>query len=283
METNVIYQGECSNVMQENIPDNSIDLTVTSPPYDDLREYEGYEFNYKPIAEQLYRVTKEGGVVVWVVGDQTIDGSETGNSFRQALYFKEIGFNLHDTMIYAKQNPIPLTHNRYEQQFEYMFVFSKGKPKTFNPIKIETKNQGTKRNVNYEVGATNEKNSAIRSGMERIWTVKNERIKYNIWICKIGANQTTNDKKAFNHPAIFPEKLAKDHIKSWSNEGDVILDPMCGSGTVLKQAEILKRKWIGIDIAEKYVNLSYKRVGKVNRSYYKELPKSERPAQKQLF
>src|SRR6056297_2359841 len=120
METNVIYQGECSKVMKENITDNSIDLTVTSPPYDNLRDYEGYEFNYKPIANELYRVTKEGGVVVWVVGDQTINGSETGNSFRQALYFKGIGFKLHDTMIYRKNgSPFPASKNdnRYSQIF----------------------------------------------------------------------------------------------------------------------------------------------------------------------
>ena len=138
-----LRQGDCLEIMKD-IPDNSIDLTVTSPPYDNLRTYNGYSFDFENIAKELYRITKKGGVVVWVVGDQTIKGSESGTSFRQALYFKEIGFNLHDTMIYAKNNPIPLTHNRYEQQFEYMFVLSKGKPKTFNPLLRENKNSGKK-------------------------------------------------------------------------------------------------------------------------------------------
>jgi DNA modification methylase len=134
-ELNNIYCGECSELMAE-LPENCIDLTVTSPPYNKLRKYKGFVFPFEQIAAQLYRVTKKGGVVVWVVGDATIKGSETGTSFRQTLHFMEINFRLHDTMVYAKNNYVPLTHNRYEQQFEYMFVFSKGKPKTFNPIMI---------------------------------------------------------------------------------------------------------------------------------------------------
>jgi len=275
VETNVIYQGECSNVMQENIPDNSIDLTVTSPPYDNLRNYEGFEFDFKPIAKELYRVTKKGGVVVWVVADQTVNGSETGTSFRQALYFKELGFNLHDTMIYQKRS-IPLNHNRYEQGFEYMFIFSKGKPKTFNPIMQKNK----KRKLKIEKG-THTQSDGNKKGLTH--KRKRESIKLNVWHYDTGYMLTTKDKIAFEHPAIFPEKLAEDHIKSWSNKGDVILDPMCGSGTVLKQAKILNRNWIGIDIAEKYVNLSYKRLGKLDKSYYDELPEEEKPKQKQLF
>ena len=131
---NKIICGNCVEIMKE-WENNIIDLTITSPPYDNLRDYKGYVFDFENIAKQLYRVTKSGGVVVWIVGDATIKGSETGTSFRQALYFKEIGFNLHDTMIYSKAGfQYPAT-NRYHQTFEYMFIFSKGKPKTFNPIK----------------------------------------------------------------------------------------------------------------------------------------------------
>ena len=133
MEINKIYCADNVIFMKENIPSNFIDLTVTSPPYDNLRAYNGYSWDFESVAQELYRITKDGGVVVWVVGDATIKGSETGTSFKQALYFKEIGFKLHDTMIYQSDKP-PLTHNRYEQKFEYMFVFSKGRPKTFNPI-----------------------------------------------------------------------------------------------------------------------------------------------------
>ena len=141
MEVNKIYNENCLDTMAR-MPNGFVDLTVTSPPYDNLRTYNGYSFDFEAVAKELYRVTKQGGVVVWVVGDATIKGSESGTSFRQALFFKEIGFNLHDTMIYAKNNPIPLNHNRYEQQFEYMFVFSKGKPNTFNAIKVRTKTGG---------------------------------------------------------------------------------------------------------------------------------------------
>ena len=141
---NKIIQGDCLEVMK-SIPDKSIDMVLTSPPYDNLRDYKGYTFNFEGIAQEIYRVLKDGGVCVWIVGDATIKGSETGTSFRQALYFKEIGFNLHDTMIWYKTNPMPyIKKNCYTPCFEYMFVFSKGKPNTFNPIMIECKTKGSK-------------------------------------------------------------------------------------------------------------------------------------------
>ena len=148
---NRLIQGDCLSVMDDLIKDGvQVDLTVTSPPYDNLRTYEGSldwgEHIWKPIIEKLFKITKQGGVVVWVVGDATVNGSETGTSFKQALYFKEVGFNLHDTMIYQKASFIPLTHKRYEQSFEYMFVFSKGKPNTFNPVMIPTETYGHKKN-----------------------------------------------------------------------------------------------------------------------------------------
>ena len=145
MEINKIYTENCLETMAR-MPNGFLDLTVTSPPYDNLRSYNGYIFDFEAVAKELFRVTKTGSVVVWVVGDATIKGSETGTSFRQALFFMECGFNLHDTMIWEKTNPIPLTHNRYEQHFEYMFVFSKGSPKTFNPIKIPCATKGQIRN-----------------------------------------------------------------------------------------------------------------------------------------
>ena len=125
MEINKIYNENCLETMAK-MPDNFIDLTVTSPPYDNLRTYKGYSFDFENVAKELYRITKIGGVVVWIVGDATIKGSETGTSFRQALFFKEIGFNLHDTMIYQKSVP-PMNDKRYQHNFEYMFVFVKDK------------------------------------------------------------------------------------------------------------------------------------------------------------
>ena len=227
------------------LEDNSIDLTVTSPPYDDLRKYNN-NFDFENIAKELYRVTKDGGVVVWVVADKTKNGSETGTSFKQALFFKDIGFNLHDTMIYMSDKP-PLTHNRYEQKFEYMFVFSKGKPKTFNPIMEECKYAGsdkkarTFRHTGDELQETHIKNK-----------VNKEKIKGNVWYFSTGYNKSTKDIIAFKHPAIFPEQLANDHIISWSNENDIVFDPFMGSGTTAKMAELNNRKWIGCELSEEY-------------------------------
>ena len=239
---NKVIQGDCLEVMK-GIPDKSVDMVLTSPPYDNLRDYKGYSFNFEGIAKELYRIIKDGGVVVWVVGDATIKGSETGTSFRQALYFKEIGFNLHDTMIYAKQNPVPYHHNRYNPQFEFMFVFSKGKPKIFNPIQENTKGFKTGK-YRYPDGSLKIANTPI---------IKETKMLNNIWYYVVGG-------KGNNHPASFPEKLAEDHILSWSNEGDIILDPMAGSGTTLKMAKKNNRNYIGIEIAQEYVDIINKRL-----------------------
>jgi len=245
---------DCLLALKE-IPDNSVDLTITSPPYDNLRTYKGtLDWNediWKEIIKELYRLTKKGGVVVWVVGDATIKGSETGTSFKQALWAKECGFNLHDTMIYAKNSYMPLTHNRYEQQFEYMFVFSKGKPNTFNPIKIPSLTAGTKRNRGGS--KANETTYAERLRDEKT-TVNSEKQKPNIWFYDVGKN----DKNTHNAP--FPEQLANDHIISWSNEGDLVLDPMMGSGTVGKMAKLLNRDFIGIEKVPEYVEIAKARI-----------------------
>lgn len=242
MESNKVIQGDCLDVMK-TLPDKSIDMVLTSPPYDNLRTYKGYTFNFEGIAKEIYRVLKDGGVCVWIVGDATIKGSETGTSFRQALYFKEIGFNLHDTMIYAKQNPVPYHHNRYNPQFEYMFIFSKGIPKTFNPIQENTKGFKTGK-YRYSDGSLKVANTPI---------IKETKMLNNIWYYVVGG-------KGNNHPASFPEKLAEDHIISWSNEGDIILDPMAGSGTTLKMAKKNNRNYIGIEIAPEYIDIINKRL-----------------------
>ena len=248
-----LLHGDCLELMKD-IPDKSVDLTVTSPPYDNLRSYNGnieqWSFEkFKAIAKELYRVTKQGGVVVWVVGDATIKGSETGTSFKQALFFKETGFNLHDTMIYYKACYPPLTHNRYEQSFEYMFVFSKGKPQTFNPIMVECMTKGTKRprqNSNKEHGA------AVRND-NRVDIINEFKQKNNIWT--IRPNNTHH-----KHPAMFPEQLANDHILSWSKEGDLIYDPFMGSGTTAKMAILNKRNYIGSEISKEYCEIAEKRI-----------------------
>lgn len=252
---NKIICGDHLDILQ-HIPDNTIHLTVTSPPYDDLRDYDGYTFDYKKLIPELFRVTIQGGVVVWVVGDMTKNGSETGTSFKQALFFMECGFKLHDTMIYQKPSPYPEIV-RYYQNFEYMFVFSKGKPKTINLItdKINTQFGNTVH------GTERQKNGKLlhSSGRLKGKKINPVGIRYNIWQYKTGGKNTTKDDIAYDHPAVFPDMLAFDHIRSWSNEGNIILDPMCGSGTSCKVAKNNNRKYIGIDCNEKYCEIARKR------------------------
>ena len=249
----------------KNIPNNTIDLTVTSPPYDDIRTYnnkvktkngEKYSFNFDSIVDELYRITKDGGIVVWVVGDQVKNGGETGNSFRQALSFMSKGFLLYDTMIYMKNgSPFP-EKKRYSQVFEYMFVFSKGKPKTVNIIKDK---------INKWAGHTNFGKRVMRSKDGELKEMPKFEIseygnRYNVWNYSTGKNYSTKDSFAFNHPAIFPEELAEDHILTWSNEGDIILDPMVGSGTTTKMAKLNNRNFIGFDINQEYIDIANQRI-----------------------
>lgn len=245
IEINKIHNENCLDTMRK-MPDNFIDLTVTSPPYDNLRTYNGYEFDFESIAKELYRVTKVGGVVVWVVGDATINGSETGTSFKQALFFKECGFNI-ETMIWEKTGNGCLGSNKfYAQSFEFMFVFTKFQPKTNNLI-------CDRKNIRKET------TTIVNGGIDKKGEGKNRFIKtkefgkrQNIW--RINQQQKTQ------HPAPFPEQLAADHIHSWSNEGDLVYDPFSGSGTTCKMAHLQKRHWIGSEISKEYVELANKRI-----------------------
>lgn len=252
MKTDYIKCGDSLDLLKE-LPKNSVDLVVTSPPYDNLRTYKGYSFNFEDIAKELFRVVKEGGVIVWVVNDATIKGSETGTSFKQALYFKELGFNLHDTMIWNKGSFSFPSRNCYHQVFDYMFIFSKGKPKTLNFIKDRrNKYLGAR-------GASGRgKDGERRMGKSVVRNLWGKR--FNIWNYSIGGGHSATDPIAYAHPAIFPEQLAQDHIISWSNEGDIVLDPFVGSGTTAKMAKKLGRKYIGFDISEEYCNMARERI-----------------------
>ena len=258
-----LYQGDCLEVMDRLIAEGvKVDLVVTSPPYDNLRTYNNssiWNFDvFKKVADRLFKIVKDGGVIVWVVNDQTIKGSETGTSFRQALYFKEIGFNLHDTMIYAKQNPIPNAGRRYQQCFEYMFVFSKGNPKVVN-ILLEPRHNlcNDKRTKRIKKGTRGKDGNF---GKEKVWEIKEIVPRRNIWTYKVGLYNSTSYKPAFEHPAIFPEQLAKDHILSWSNENDIVLDPFMGSCTTGVACKQLNRNFIGIEIDENYFEIAKKRI-----------------------
>lgn len=249
--------GDCLERMKE-IPDNSIDLVVTSPPYDKLRTYKeslNWDFEiFRSVANELKRIIKEGGVIVWVVGDATVKGSETGSSFKQALYFKEIGLNLHDTMIYQKNSyPFPPS-NSYYQQFEYMFVISNGSPKTFNGLRVPT----IYRKDTSEISTTRQRDGTTKA--MKYEKGKADRLMDNIWPLNTGFMRTTKDKEAYKHPALFPDELAKKHILSWSNEGDTVLDPFMGSGTTGKQAKLLKRNFIGIECVKEYFRLANQRI-----------------------
>lgn len=248
---NSVYNSDCVELMK-TMPADFVDLTVTSPPYDDLRNYQGYHFDFESIASNLYRVTKIGGVVVWVVGDRITNGNRTLTSFKHAIYFQECGFNVHDVMIYKKKNTPFMRSNAYTNCYEFMFVFSKGKPNTFSPITEKTVRQGFEMVV-HNKGADAVNNKVLKE-------LKAAKTRTNIWEYAVGLGGSTTDKDAFKHPAIFPEKLAEDHIVSWSKEGDLVFDPMCGSGTTLKMAKKHNRLYLGCDISKEYVDIATRRL-----------------------
>lgn len=250
------------------IPDGFVDLILTSPPYDDIREYEtgiGLEWNFevfKPIAKELSRIIKPNRCIVWVVGDSTVNGSESLNSFKQAIYFKEeCGLILHDTMIYAKKGFSFPSRNRYNQVFEYMFVFSKGKPEVFNPIK-DRKNKWTKR-------WSNRASETLKDGNRKLRIRPVEYGEYgmrtNIWEYHTNAGNVNPEWKDLKeHPAVMNVDIAKDHIISWTSESDLVYDPFSGSGTTAKACVELKRNYIGSEVSEKYVGISKKRIESIN-------------------
>ena len=251
LELNKIYNMDCVAGMK--LLDNEcIDLTVTSPPYDNLRTYNGFTWDFESVAKELYRVTKQGGVVVWIVADATIKGSETGTSFRQALYFMECGFNLHDTMIWIKDGGGAHGSNLfYFQNHEYMFVFSKGKPKNVNLIYDKPNKSFGK----YKSRCGRRKSAGEIKDESHFCDNELSR-RNNWWLMATAANGK-------EHPAIFPEKLANDHILSWSNEGDTVLDPFMGSGTTAKMALLNNRNYIGFELSEEYCKIAEERIREI--------------------
>lgn len=252
--------GDCLEKMKE-IPDGSVDMVITSPPYDDLRDYGGniiWDFDvFQKIARQISQSLRSGGVIVWIVADSTVNGSETGTSFRQALFFKDVcGLNLHDTMIWNKNNftAVGSLKTRYAPVFEYMFVFSKGKIKTFNPIKDRV-------NVSFgreTHGSVRQKDGTTKPISKPGVIIPQFGQRHNVWI------QPPEMRRGIEHPAVFPESLVQDHLISWSNAGDNILDPFMGSGTVGVVCKNLKRNFIGIEKDENYFNIAKNRIESVS-------------------
>lgn len=252
---NRILCGNCEDIMKL-IPDGAIDLIVTSPPYDDLREYKGFGFHFDGIAKEMFRVLNNNGIAVWVVGDRISRGNKTLTSFRHAIRFQELGFKIHDVMIYRKKNTPFMRKNAYTNCYENMIILSKEGPKTFNPLMVETKRNG------YEMLPHNKKADGINKKIRGM--LNKTKVKTNIWSYAVGLGGTTSDRIAFEHPAVFPEKLAEDHILSWTNPGDLVLDPMCGSGTTCKIAKITGRHFIGIDISEEYCDIARTRIADID-------------------
>lgn len=248
-----IYNTNCLDWMRSQ-PEGSVDLTVTSPPYDNIRDYKGYSFDFEPIAQELFRITKQGGTVIWNVADATVDGSETGTSMRQALYFMSIGFRLHDTMIYLKKNPMPaaVSSKRYHQAWEYIFVLTKGAPTAFNPIMVKAKFGHLEANM---------KHRGQDGQLEYKKTKRNEFTKVrNVFEYSVGGGHSTKDKIAYGHPAIMPEQLASDMISTWSNPNALVFDPFMGSGTTLKMSKLLGRRSVGTEMSREYCELAQNRI-----------------------
>ncbi len=256
MEINRIYAENCIDTLTR-MPDDFVDMTLCSPPYDDLRSYNGYELPLDRIIELLYQKTKPGGVVVWVIGDKTHNGSESLSSFDHAFRFvRGGGFNLHDTMLYVKNNPIPSDcGKRYRQAFEYMFCFSKGVPKTFNPIMEPTKSAGQAIKA-FRITEAGRGNVPAEDIGRKI---KSERKASNIFTYNVGTS-SASDRIAFRHPAIFPERLAADQISTWTDAGNLVYDCFMGSGTTAKVCNDLGRGWIGSEVSEEYVEIAYRRL-----------------------
>jgi len=244
---NKIICGDCLEVMAE-MPNGCIDCVVTSPPYDDLRKYNGYTFEFEPISSELFRIMGDGAVLVWIVSDATVRGSETGTSMKQALHFKSIGLRLYDTMIWYKGVQTTPTEGRYYAAWEFMFVFSKGLPSCVTLLCDR---------ANVSAGSRRQslrncrKEKRVYGG--KVFTTQPFGRRFNVWT----VNPTCVKN---NHPAVFPLQIAKDHIYSWSNNESVVIDPMCGSGTTCVAAKMLGRNYIGIDISEEYCQIARDRL-----------------------
>ena len=248
-----IHTCDCVEYMQ-TMDKESVDLVVTSPPYDDLRNYNGFTFDCEAVAKALMRVVKAGGVVVWVVGDR-INGGRSLTSFEQAFTFRDAGFTVYDVMVFKKRNTPFMRKRAYTNCYEFMFVFARGTPNTFNPLRSPSVRSGLA-DVPFLKGPDGVNRKTKRPLSEH-------KVRNNIWSYAVGKNGTTSDMYAFEHPAMFPENLARDHILSWSNPGDLVFDPMCGAGTTCKIAKATGRRWLGVDVSEQYTAIARKRLSQV--------------------
>ena len=259
---NQIYNEDCLETMGR-MEDGLCDLILTSPPYDNLRRYGqertnhkrlkgGMSFDFESIAKEMTRVLKPGGVIMWNVQDQTINMSRTGSSMRQALYFMdECGLNFWDHLIWYKTGtPFPSPH-RYRSVWENMFIFSKGKPNTFNPILKRNKTAGQVRNSR----KFRDHKGDFVEGFQGT-PIREFGNEDNVWYIANGANKSYKNKLSVNHPAVMTDEIARRHILTWTNENDIIYDPFLGASTTTRVARDNNRQWIGSEIHTPYYELS---------------------------
>ena len=251
-----VYLGDCAEILPRL--GVQADLILTSPPYDNLRDYGGSGFDFDTVADACIAALSPGGVLVWIVSDETVDGSETGTSFRQALGLMERGLRLHDTMIYERMLPRYIkTERRYPNAFEFMFVFANGRPNIFNPIKDRPNaHAGTSLRRTAQFRHPDGQRSETNTHYGKPLEVATHGKRSNVWRFLTGSPHSAPDySDAHKHPAIFPLALAKDHIRTWTEEGGLVLDPMAGSGTALRAAKDLGRRYIGVEVHEPYLDL----------------------------
>jgi DNA modification methylase len=256
----------------KTFPDACVDLVVTSPPYDSLRVAAGYQngFDLVDLCNQLLRVIKPGGMVVWVVADQTVNGARTGTSYKQALHFMSHGFQLFDDIVYLKSGTNFPSKSRYTNTWEHMFCFSKGMPSTINLITDSPRKwlgswaKTTNRKKDGTLGASTAKNcgegSKGKASFEGEYGYKARTNVWNITNGKGFAHPDPGGDLAYAHSATYPLQLAHDHIVSWTNPGDVVLDPFNGAGTTCVAAKMTGRTYVGIDSSPEYCALATKRL-----------------------
>lgn len=254
MPENRIILTECVKGMK-SVPDDIIPLTVTSPPYEGLRTYDGLaDWNFMDVAKELYRITMPGGVVVWVVQEQIVNGSESGESSRQRLAFANIGFRLHHTMVLGKLGGHQHSKGRYGGALEYAFILSKGKPRYFCPFRDKKNKEAGREKIfsNRRIDGTFPAKKKAR--------VHPYGFRSPIWFYATGKHHTANEDYAFDHPALMPQQMAEDFILSWSKVGDLVFNPFAGAGTVLKMALLNHRRYLGFEINPKYVEIARRRL-----------------------
>ena len=261
---NSIICGDSAEVLK-NFPDNSIDMVVTSPPYDGLRDYNGFSLDLHKIGKEIYRVLKDGGIAVMVIQDATKDFAKSLTSFRTIVdWCDNVGFRLFETVIYHKNGTEGAWwKQRFRVDHEYMPIFMKGKkPQYFNkePLKIPSKHGGKVMS-----GSGNRRTDGTLSETVRR-PINTMKCRGTVWDYLMAGDKNPLKRK---HPAVFPDKIPYDCIQCFCPEGGLVLDPFIGCGSTAVMAKVLGRNYIGIDISREYCDLAEERIEKDVPKYVK--------------